>query len=520
MGRRFAVVSAFCLTLMFVAAQLAPAARAEDDAVDRYVVEIAGAATRGTAYAPITIVEFSDFSCQFCVRVQTTLSQLDRLYPGLIRHVFRHNPLDLAEGTLAAEAAAAAQRQGKFWPMHDRLFAAMGRVDRSTVERFARELGLDLIQFGADLDRGSHLAQIRADAAAVTKLGVRGTPYFFINGRPLRGAQSAAVFAEMIAEELAAIPAANHFRSDGADAQYATWMAGATTTEPIGTRGDHDRIEVTPQLQYALHDGLPGHSIGPVDALVTIVEFTDFQCPYCAKMAPTIERVRRELPNDVRIVVRHLPLGFHEFAVGAGEALAEAAAQGKMWEMHQRLFDSSSMLAPSDLERHAAAIGLDVENFRAALADGRHREAVVADAAAAAGLGISGTPTVFVNGTPMSGAVPYDVVRAMVDAKLAEAQQLEASGVPRGDVHALLSLRASVMEKGDPSRAVAGATVGAVGLSADEALRSTHFACLVRDHAAAAERYQALSGPRRAIARQVCLPFGIRLTDGASSAAP
>ncbi|KAB2890821.1 MAG: thioredoxin domain-containing protein, partial [Kofleriaceae bacterium] len=125
----------------------------DPDAV--YAVPLADSERRGPDDALLTIVEFSDFGCRFCVRAQHTLEQVERLYPGQVRWVFRHFPLDEDEGTLAAEAAVAAANQGRFWPMHDRLFAVRGQVDRAAVELYAAELGLDLTRFRHDLDSGA-----------------------------------------------------------------------------------------------------------------------------------------------------------------------------------------------------------------------------------------------------------------------------------------------------------------------------------------------------------------------------
>jgi protein-disulfide isomerase len=149
-----------------------------------YQVPIGGAPSEGPADAPITIVAWSDYACGYCNAVQGTLDRLDRLYPGQIRWVHRVLPLD-EDNTLAAQAVLAAAAQGRFAPMHARMFALHGHVDRADVELIARELGLDMLQLRAALDAGTYRAQIARDVADARRLGVTGTPTFFVNGARL-----------------------------------------------------------------------------------------------------------------------------------------------------------------------------------------------------------------------------------------------------------------------------------------------------------------------------------------------
>jgi protein-disulfide isomerase len=176
-----------CLLIMVASASAQPRGF-DPDAI--YAVPLGDSPRRGPGDALITVVEFSDFSCRFCQRSQAVLEQLERLYPGQNRWVFRHFPLDEDDGTLPAEAAVAAAAQGRFWPMHDRLFAVRGQVDRAAVELYATELGLDLARFRADLDSGIARETALRDWKDGLRLGVSGTPAFFINGRAVNGARS------------------------------------------------------------------------------------------------------------------------------------------------------------------------------------------------------------------------------------------------------------------------------------------------------------------------------------------
>ncbi|HSA23485.1 MAG TPA: DsbA family protein, partial [Myxococcota bacterium] len=139
----------------------------------------------------------------YCGRLAGTLKELLGLYGPRLRVHYKHMPLAFHKDAFpAAEALMAAGAQGKFWPMHDKLFAAQRALGREDLERYAQELGLDLYRFRAELDQGAYKAEIEADMAQAAKLGVRGTPASFVNGWPLSGAQPLEKFKEVIEREL------------------------------------------------------------------------------------------------------------------------------------------------------------------------------------------------------------------------------------------------------------------------------------------------------------------------------
>ena len=133
----------------------------QGDGVDRVRVPLEGAA-KGPANAKVNIVAFSDFQCPFCSRVVPTLAQIEKEYGNKVRIFFRHNPLPFhADAPLASEAAIAAEAQGKFWEMHDKLFANQQNLKRPDLEKYAQELGLDVGKFKAALDSGAGKAPSR-----------------------------------------------------------------------------------------------------------------------------------------------------------------------------------------------------------------------------------------------------------------------------------------------------------------------------------------------------------------------
>ncbi|HEX2679649.1 MAG TPA: DsbA family protein, partial [Polyangiales bacterium] len=180
---------------------------APDDGVERFKVPVTSAQpVKGAEDAAVTIVAVSDFQCPFCSRVEPTITQLMQDYKGKLRVVWRNNPLPFHQNAMpAAETAMEAMAQGgsaKFWAMHDKLFANQQAIERSNLESYATELGLDAGKLKNALDNHTHKDQIEADQKLAATLGARGTPAFFINGRFLSGAQPIDEFKKIIDDEL------------------------------------------------------------------------------------------------------------------------------------------------------------------------------------------------------------------------------------------------------------------------------------------------------------------------------
>ena len=163
-------------------------------------------------------------------------------------------------------------------------------------------------------------------------------------------------------------------------------------------------------------DGSP--ALGPESAKVTIVEFSDFQCPFCSRVYPTLLRLRQEYGDDVRVVFKHMPLGFHAKAPAAHAAAEAAKLQGKFWPMHDKLFEGQRLLSEAQYEVWARDIGLDVDQFKQDATSKSVKARVDADTAEAQRLGVTGTPAFFINGRFLSGAQPYERFKQMVDRAL------------------------------------------------------------------------------------------------------
>jgi protein-disulfide isomerase len=175
----------------------------------RVEVSTGGAPVRGAADAPVTVVEFSDFECPFCKQTRPTLKQLLERYPGKVRLAYRDFPLDSIhpQARRAAEAARCAHDQGKFWEYHDVLFTQSPQLALEDLRHYAGQVGLDVTKFDSCLAAGVHKAAVQRDLDEGNRLGVTGTPAFFINGRALQGAQPLEAFTRLIDQELAGVAA-------------------------------------------------------------------------------------------------------------------------------------------------------------------------------------------------------------------------------------------------------------------------------------------------------------------------
>lgn len=174
-----------------------------------------------------------------------------------------------------------------------------------------------------------------------------------------------------------------------------------------------------PKLMVTFDDLEGRPSIGPKDAPVTLVEFSDFHCPFCQRLGPTLEQVMRNFPGKVRRVWRHFPLSMHQGAFHTHEASECANEQNKFWEYHDKLFETQGGLRDdASLIRLAKQAGLNKKKFEKCLAGGKYRDLIQQDIAKAEKSGVQGTPAVFVNGELVVGAQPYENFERILKAKL------------------------------------------------------------------------------------------------------
>jgi protein-disulfide isomerase len=180
-----------------------PAQPTGPDPTRVHTIRIDGAPTKGPETAPVTIAEFSEFQCPFCLKVGPTIKKIEDVYKGQVRIVWKHLPLSMHKNAVdAALAAEAARSQNKFWEYHDKLFANQDKLEVESLKQYAKELQLDMERFEIDRLNPENRKKVEADMAEARALGINSTPSFFINGRYVRGAQPFEVLAKVIDEEL------------------------------------------------------------------------------------------------------------------------------------------------------------------------------------------------------------------------------------------------------------------------------------------------------------------------------
>ncbi len=191
--------------------------------------------------------------------------------------------------------------------------------------------------------------------------------------------------------------------------------AAATAGPPRRDAGMRERLD--PNRRYPINTkGSPVR--GDPDAKVAVVEFSDFQCPFCSRAVGTLDQIAQAYGDKVRIVFKHMPLGMHPKAPAAHAAAEAAHRQGKFWPMHDKIFADQAAMSPEKYREYAREIGLDLARFDRDVADAKVKQRIDADAAEAARLGVSGTPSFFVNGRYLSGAVPFETIKVLLDEDL------------------------------------------------------------------------------------------------------
>ncbi len=374
--------------------------------------EFAGA--MGDPAAPVTIIEFTDYQCPYCAQ-----HSLDTM-PGVVRemvetgrvyYVLKDLPLDQLHpnARFAAVATRCAGEQDAYWEMHDTVFANQNEWAEQTTSiknmfsGYAGDIGLDEADFSSCLESGRHDQSVEANVNEARSLGIGGTPFFFVDGYPLNGARPLEHF--QIAVELA---------EEGRLAEAFTPPDEPEPQEPSG-----------PQ-DVPIGDAF---SIGDPNAPVTIVEYTDFQCPYCSRhFQETYPQIIDNYVDEglVRYVFKDFPLNnIHPQASLAAQAARCAGNQESFLEMHELLFSRQnewSGKSPLDIfAGYAEELEIDSAAFEQCLADGTYADAVDADLQEGVQLGVTGTPAFFINGYPVSGAQPYSLFEQAIESLMAEA---------------------------------------------------------------------------------------------------
>lgn len=389
-------------------------------------LQLAALPVKGNPNAKVTIIEFSDYQCPYCSKVEPTIDELLKAYPNDLRVAFINHPLGFHQNAMpAAKAAYAAHLQGKHWDMHAALFANQRALTPEFFKAKAQELGLDMAKFEADMNNPETEKIIKKGMDDARPYGIGGTPSFLINGVVFVGAQPLDNFKKVIDAELKRANDVAAAKNLSGDALYKELLNTAPKPKPR----EEPKPEEKAPAGRVMVDLATAPMLGDVNAPITIVEFTDFQCPFCSRGNTTIHELIEKNPGKIRLAFRHYPLSFHDKAKLAHQAAEAAKMQGKFWEYYDKLFANQNKLDRDSLIGFAKELGLDETKFVADMDSAAVVKIVEDDIKAGSDAGVQGTPHFIINGSALSGAQPLNAFQAALDKELNAAKPYMDKGL-------------------------------------------------------------------------------------------
>ncbi len=409
-----------------VEAQAAAAAPATMNLGAISILDTTTMPVKGAENAKITIVEFSDYECPFCSRVEPTIKQILEAYPNDVKVAFVNMPLPFHKNAMpAAQAAVAAGKLGgvdAYWKMHDKLFANQKALTADNFKAWATEIGLDAAAFEAAMNSDEVKNYIAKGQDEGKNNGLGGTPSFLINGVQFVGAQPIDNFKHVIDEEIKRADKVAADKNLSGKALYEELVKTAPkpkAEEPEEEDPGRKLVDITNAPIV----------VGDANAPVTIVEFTDFECPFCSRANTTVHELIANNPGKAKLVFRAYPLPFHQHAKLAHQAAEAAKLQGKFVEYYDKLFANQKALDRDSLIGYAKELGLDEAKFVADMDSEAVIKAVEADAAMGSKAGVNGTPHFLLNGRILSGAQPLPAFQKALDEEVKIAEDMIKKGV-------------------------------------------------------------------------------------------
>jgi protein-disulfide isomerase len=404
----------------------------------------------GKRDALVTIVEYSDFQCPYCSRVEPTMDQVRQAYgPDKVRVVWKNNPLPFHQNAKpAAEAAqgvfALAGSDG-FWKFHDTAFKNQGSLSPDSYEKWAKDAGVkDSAAYKAGLDSHKWADKVDKDLNDGKAAGVQGTPSFFVNGVFINGAQPFDNFKTTIDQELQKAQA-KVAAGTPKTRVYVEMTKENKKNQPAAKEPEEEKEDTKTVFKVPV-----GTSpiLGSPNALVTIIEFSDFQCPFCSRVEPTLKALRDKYGDKIRIVWKNEPLPFHPAAEPAAEAVGEVRAEKGdkgFWDAHDKFFAGQKDLMNGQtpnldaMIKMASEAGASADKVKKAINDHTHKKDIDADQDLSEDFQASGTPHFFVNGRRLVGAQPQEKFEKIIDEEIPKAQALIAHGTKPSEVYDALT---------------------------------------------------------------------------------
>ncbi len=433
----------------------------------------------GATNAKVEVLAFIDYQCPFCRANAADLLKVAEAHKGELRLRILNLPLEVHEGSVdLAKAAVAARQQGKWRAFYDHIYT-LDKPDREAAIKWAAGAGVDAEKFKTALASKVVADEVARDVAIAGALGVTGTPSYIVNGGLLQGAKDAEAWAKVVSSQVARydelakagakraevmaklvaansekrapeydkyvvkgqapppmpVPAKVERKSGVASAQIMPvggGMGGIQVGQPVRVGDGNADSKIVWRVAVRPDDPV----VGPVHALVTLVVFEDFQCPFCKKLQGTLKTLRTKYGDKIRVIFKHNPLPFHSDAMNAAMAAEAARAQGRFWQLHDALFEGQADLSQNGLTSKAAQAGLDASQFQNAMSSRGAEPRIQADIEQAAALGARGTPIIFVNGRKLVGAKGEAEIAALIDEELPKAEATVKAGTSLDTLYA------------------------------------------------------------------------------------
>ncbi len=382
----------------------------------------------GPPDALVTIVEFGDLDCPHTRRLFGVIRRLKARFGDDLRVAWHHRPIPSHPHARAAAAVAAALHDDSgdaaFWSLTEQLATSREDSSDARLSAWVTAAGGDGSKVATWAHDPAASQVVDADLDLAGRFNVRATPTLFVDGIRVEGYQSFAALAGVVRREIA------RARSSLASGVAKHALYATRVHDNLAEEGNDAPSRSCPPVGSS-----PVR--GPSDALVTIVEFSDLECPFCRRVQPTLDSVLAHHPTDVRLVWKNYPLSAHKQARPAASFAMEAYARGgapAFWRVQQLLFGAPSLDEPS-LSLIAKSAGLDETALLQAARENTHAREIDADVKLGEKLGVTGTPTFFIDGRLLSGAQPLAEFETVVGEEILVTRHLVAAGMPRAKVY-------------------------------------------------------------------------------------
>jgi protein-disulfide isomerase len=395
----------------------------------------------GKAQAPVTIVEFYDFQCPYCQQVVPTLKKIQNNYgEDKVRLVFKHRPIDAHEE--ASDAALVSQGVFElggtkaFMSFYLNAFSTDAQLGPQLYTQWIKSSGVnDWKALVEGVKKGRFAAKVIEDEKLADAVGAQGIPTFIVNGKMLTGAQDYHVFEQVIDDELTGI-AGNKNANISCLRSQSIWSQGKGFGQISANDGIDSRRWKVPVATSP--------SKGGKDALVTIVMFSDYQCPYCREMQGVLQQMFDRYGNKLRLIHKEFMLEDDESAQAASILALEARRQkgdAAYWKASELLF-AASEFDEQTLKGIAIKLKLNLDEWQSSIKKQRFQSTIIKDLVLAKRLGVHGIPSFFVNGRSVTGAWPVDEFQALLEGEMKKAEALVKNGTRPEHVYDALQKQA------------------------------------------------------------------------------